>query len=625
MTEPSPQTEDLFALTSEQSAESATSPAPTSVEPVVAVANRRLKPGDRFGDFLILRELGEGGFATVFLAHEVTLDRRVALKVSEKRGLGEGQTLAELEHEHIVRVHAQFTDELTRKHCLSLQYVPGSTLFGIIQRLYIGERLPESGQDILDAISAASRDDVPYDSAGLRNRESLAGSGFAAAVCRIGRQLAEALQFAHSRGILHCDVKPANVLMNPFGRPLLADFNISVNSAKQDAGKRVGGTLGYMPPEQLAMWLREPNQKVDERSDIYALGVVLFELLTGHLPFPIPQNVEGTRADRLLLSDQRAFSKAISWENERIPPIVERILRRCLDPEPAKRYPNAGELAHALERAFDWLGMQRSLPRGGRVTRMSEGNPAGMFVAMTLVPHVVGTIVNIAYNTIEIRLSDPQKDAFLLTVCGYNAFIYPLCFYTLYRLLMPVYRGWHQCRSGAYSPEEIDRLRSRALRAAGWVSVVALAGWIPGGFVFPLCIDLLAGPLPWQIYAHYFVSFALSGLIAVVYSYFGVQFVILRVVYPQLGNADASDPFRSRLELDRVARRLVFFQGLATVVPLTGAVLLVVLATGEMTLSFRLLVTSLIVLGMVGVGIAVRVTRKLTEVLQLLRGEQTNR
>jgi hypothetical protein len=132
---------------------------------------------------------------------------------------------------------------------------------------------------------------------------------------------------------------------------------------------------------------------------------------------------------------------------------------------------------------------------------------------------------------------------------------------------------------------------------------------------------MLAGPISWQVYAHFILSFALSGLIAVVYSYFGIQFVVLRVVYAQLGNADARESASIKAELDRAARRLVVFQGLAALVPLAGAVLLVVLASGEMTLSFRILVTSLIVLGMIGVGIAVRVTRRLNEIIGLLRGE----
>lgn len=621
MTDPSEKTEDIFALTNERGTEGATHPAPTSVESVQPRPDRRLRPGDRFGDFFIIRELGEGGFATVFLAHEVSLDRRVALKVSEKRGLDEGQTLAELEHEHIVRVHAQFTDQASGRHCLSLQYVPGSTLFGIIERLHEDGRRRETGQDLLDAIAVDERDDVPYDPAGLRNREALARCGFVAAVCRIGSQLAEALEFAHFRGIQHCDVKPANVLVNPYGRPLLADFNISVNAARQDAGKRVGGTLGYMPPEQLAMWLREPNQKVDARSDLYALGVVLFEMITGRLPFPIRQDAEGTRADRLLLSEQRAFCPAISWENENIPPVVERILRRCLDPDPAKRYTHAGELARALNNAFDLLNVQQALPAGGKLTRRTERNPVGMFIALTLLPHLVGTIVNIAYNTTEIRLNEAQKTAFVQVIVGYNLFVYPLCFFLLVCLLMPAYRGWKQARSGVYPPQAIDQLRERVLRSAGYVSAVALMGWVPGGIIFPLCIDLLAGPVTWQVYAHFMVSFALSGLIAVVYSYFGIQFVVLRVVYPQLGNADARDTEGIKAELDRAARRLIFFQGLAAVVPLAGAVLLVVLASGEMTLSFRLLVTSLIVLGMLGVGIAVSVTRRLTDIIVLLRGE----
>ena len=166
---------------------------------------------------------------------------------------------------------------------------------------------------------------------------------------------------------------------------------------------------------------------------------------------------------------------------------------------------------------------------------------------------------------------------------------------------------------------EVDVWRGQVLRLGTWGIVLALLGWLPGGLVFPFFLGEIAGGVSWQMYAHFLVSFALSGTIAMIYSHLGIQFVCLRILYPQIVNADSRTPSAVAAELARASRWLVAFQSLAAVVPLVGAVLLVAFS-GEMTLSFRLLVTSLIVLGMVGVGIAFAVTRKLTHIVRMLGG-----
>lgn len=577
----------------------------------------RFRAGERFGDFLILRELGHGGFATVYLALDVPLERRVALKVSEIRGLGEGRVLAELEHEHIVQVYAQFTHGETGKHCLCLQFVPGTTLAKVIERLHRKGHSPQQGIEILQAIGLDAREEVLFDPAGLRNMEVLAHCGFAPAVCQIGRQLAEALHFAHRRGVLHCDIKPANVLMNPFGRPLLADFNVSVEYDESRPSKSVGGTIVYMSPEQLAFHLRERDQRVDERSDIYSLGVLLFELLTGRLPF----EATGAETERDLLRRRRAFDPTVPWEQERISPVLERILRRCLDPQPANRYPDAGELARALGNGSELLNIDSRLPIGDRLTRWAEKWPVLMLVALTLLPHLVATVVNIAYNLIEILLEASQKIAFARVILGYNLIVYPLAITLMLRRVAPVIRGWRKIAiSGAMKGAEIDSIRRDSLRLASWGMILALAGWLPGGLIFPLAIDLQAGGMTASVYAHFMLSFTLSGLIALIYSYFGIQFVVLRIIYPRLGNADTYSKENSRTELSGVGRWFALLQILAGAVPLVGAVLLVAV-TGEMTLSFRILMTSLIVLGMAGVGIVVALTRRLSQTVRLLEGD----
>lgn len=615
-------TSDIFAVS--KSVESpSTFRAPTQVvRETAAPSSQRFRPGERFGDFIILRKLGTGSFATVYLAQEVTLDRRVALKISEKRGLGEGQALAELEHQNIVQVYAQFTDSASGKHCLCLQYVPGTTLAQVVERLHVCEKHPEQGIDILESIRIASYEAIPFDPGGIRNREIIASCSFAAAVCRIGVQMAEALEFAHGRSVLHCDIKPANILVNLYGRPLLADFNVALDAEKSQTGKGVGGTIGYMAPEQLAFLLNQSNnQRIDKRSDLYSLGVVLFEFLTGRLPFEVPDN-DNTK-ERMLesLQNQQTFSTTVSWDSEGLHPVVERIIRRCLDPLPDRRYQHGGELSRALANAYDILAIEKRLPSGGFITALAKWRPILMLVVLTLLPQMAGSFFNIAYNTVEIRLSPEQHTAFEKIILGYNLLVYPICVFMLIRVLIPVERGWQRLPElGKMTGAEVDELHGQALRLGTWGIILALSGWLPGGLIFPVLIDALAGGVSWQIYLQFLLSFTLSGLIAVIYSHFGIQFVTLRVFCPSFANADSRTANSLASELAKASRWLVPFQSLAAVVPLVGAVLLVAFS-GEMTLSYRLLVTSLIVLGMIGVGIAFAVTRQLTHLVRLLGGE----
>jgi eukaryotic-like serine/threonine-protein kinase len=606
---------DIFAVT--PSAEgSETLNAPTRVAATPGGGNQPLRPGERFGDFVILRELGAGAFATVFLAHELTLDRRVALKVSESRGPGEGRALANLEHQSIVQVYAQFAEEA--RHCLCLQYVPGATVAHIIQRLYRDNKRPQHGAQILAALELTADEAIPFDPAGSRNREAIDSSGFAAAVCRIGAQMAEALEFAHRRGVLHCDLKPANVLINPYGRPLLADFNVAIEAQTSSSAKAVGGTVCYMAPEHLALFLhRSADQPVDVRSDLYSLGVVLFELLTGRLPFEL--GPDGRTSENLgdLLRRQRRFSGRDSWAPEQLPPVVERVLRRCLDPVPAGRYADAGELARSLSNAREILDAQRQLGDGGALTRWAGRRPLAALVALALAPQLAGSLVNIAYNAVEVRLNPRQSGVFAQMILGYNALIWPICVGILIRLLVPVSSGLRRFQeSGALSGLQVDELRRRALRLGSWGIILALSGWLPGGLLFPLLLDAIAGDVGWRVYGHFFTSFALSGVIALIYSHFAVQFVCLRLIAPMVVNADSHPADVRAAELSRAARFFVPFQGLAAVVPLVGAVLLVAFS-GEMTLSFRLLVAGLIILGMTGLGIALTVTRYLAVVVRI--------
>jgi tetratricopeptide (TPR) repeat protein len=179
------------------------------------------------------------------------------------------------------------------------------------------------------------------------------GLTYVQAVMWIGARLADGLAHAHEHQIIHRDLKPANVLLADDGQPLLLDFNISENLSLRSSalGASVGGTLPYMAPEQLEFFSNR-DKRVDGRSDLYSLGLILYELLTGKPTFPcyqgpLPEVLPVMIADRKKPPPSvRKWSKAVS-------PAVESIIRHCLEPDPAQRYQSARELQEDLERQLE--------------------------------------------------------------------------------------------------------------------------------------------------------------------------------------------------------------------------------------------------------------------------------
>jgi serine/threonine protein kinase len=585
-------------------------------------------PGQRLDDFEILRELGAGSFATVFLARQISLDRHVALKVSANRG-SEARTLASLEHDHIVQVFSEVVLPDRDLRVLCMQYVPGLTLARVIRALRQRDPRRWSGRAILEILDALSTEPAALDPAALHDRELLDGCDFWQAVCWIGARLAEALAYAHRQGVLHRDIKPANILVNRYGRPLLADFNIALDAHQLSGpgGAMFGGTLGYMSPEHLDAFNPAdptPAAAVDERADVYALGVVLFELLTGRLPFG--QEVRGleiAEAVRGLAAERRSGVPWLRPERPEAPEVLERVVRRCLEADPRDRYQMATELAQALEGCRELRRIDKELPAGGVLTRFSVRHPFWALSVLTLLPHVLGSAVNITYNTLWIvdGLTPAQQACFGRLVLGYNAVIYTGCLWLLYRLIAPVFRGWRRLlNAGPMTAAEATALRRHALTLPLWAVVLSCAGWLPGGILFPLGLSVLSEPVSVRESAHFLVSFTISGLIALTYSYFAVQFVVLRVLYPRMWTDAQGLRQHTRTELASLDRRLRLFQFLAGLIPLAGAVLLVSVAPEQFTLTFRLLVTALIALGTAGFGLALVASSRLTQTLTALVG-----
>src|SRR5205823_14394921 len=164
------------------------------------------------------------------------------------------------------------------------------------------------------------------------NRERLAKMTYVDALLWIIQCVAEGLAHAHERGIVHRDLKPANVLLTNDAAPMVLDFNLAEDLKLRSTlpGALIGGTLPYMAPECLQA-LAERREHADARSDLYALGILLFELLTGRHPFPLPRS-RSREAVAGLLEERRRGAPGLRAVNAAVSPATEAIVRRCLEP-----------------------------------------------------------------------------------------------------------------------------------------------------------------------------------------------------------------------------------------------------------------------------------------------------
>jgi serine/threonine protein kinase len=611
-----------------------TARAPTFRAPAEAVpANKThgaLAPGQRIDDFELLRVLGEGAFGKVFLARQISLDRQVALKVTANWG-NEARTLASLEHDYIVHVFSEMVDRPTNLRLLCMQYVPGTTLQEIIHRLEGRPRQSLTGKAILDALDSLSKLPAAFHPAALRDRELLAGADFVEAVCILGQRLAEALDYAHREGVLHRDIKPANILVTPYGRPMLSDFNLSL-STQVPADRNLdvcGGTLAYMAPEHLDAFNPDNEtapEVVDRRSDIYSLGVVLYELLTGRRPFRTAVTGEAC-ADvlRSMAAMRRAAAPSPEADFPEAPEVLAAIIRRCLDPDPERRYQTGAELARALDGCLELRRIERELPEPGRVLGFVMRRPFLWLAVGVLLPHFIGSMVNVSYNWMQIVAHwDAQQQArFLSFAAFYNVLIYPACLTTMFCLLVLPFRAWRALtRLAPCDNAWVTAARRRALTLPAWGVILSCLGWLPGGVLFPLGIYLMhpaSSPIHGTVWVHFLISFTISGLIALTYSYFAIQVVVLRILYPRFWVSPSGLREKIAEELTAHRPKLWLFQLLAGVIPLTGAVLLVGVGpevSGDR--AFRLLAMTLILLGMAGFGLAVLANNFLAQTIAVL-------
>lgn len=543
---------------------------------------RPLHPGEQIDDFDLLLRLGAGSFGTVFLARQQSMQRLVALKVTGK-ATREPQTLAQLEHPHIVRVYDQRVMESEPMQLLYMQFVPGGTLADVIKQTSSLPYEDRSGQTLLKII------DQSVEKAGQSPLDHSTGKGITpdarwdVVVCQLGIQLAEALDYAHQRGVFHRDIKPANILMSAAGSALLADFNVSFDSRLEGASPATffGGSLAYMSPEQLEACnptLSRGPEEVEGRSDLFALGIVLWELLLGKHPFHHDRLAGSWLTTLKEMAHRRQTQSpqapADMTGKSSVAPLV-RVLSKCLAPDPADRFQTGQELAEALElclrpRASSLL----SVPEEGW-RQWARRQPVPALLLAILGPNALAALVNLLYNQQEIISRVPEHaGAFYRTVLLVNGIVFPgiiLLGYFASRRLRT--RLQQDLKTISGDDQSSQRMRHRVLNAGNHAVTIGLVIWLSAGILFPLLMQLNAGSLSGTVYLHFAISMLLCGAIAAVYPFFFVSFIALRAFYPLLlaGNPPSASDCQQLTRIGQHASRYLLIAG---ALPLVGVTLL---------------------------------------------------
>jgi eukaryotic-like serine/threonine-protein kinase len=405
--------------------------------PPVAITLERRKKLTRLGDFRIVREVGRGGMGIVYEAVQESLGRRVAVKIlatrapldetHRRRFLREARTAGRLHHTNIVPILG--VGEQDGFDFYVMQYIDGIGLDAVLSRLRDADELdpvvhrlssywqarsgspngsrPGSSPAVKSSSQAKPIEKGTVEAAAEAPNSKPQASGSDAVIggtqplrhlCRtywqdvalVGLQVAEALEYAHGQGILHRDIKPANLLLDGHGTTWVADFGLA-KGIEQEAVSRTGevlGTLLYMAPEQ---W----RGTADARSDIYSLGVTLYELLTLRAPCQIQDRMKSLGPSGLhpTIVSPRKLSPSI-------PVDLETIVMTAIAEEPEHRYQTVGQLAADLGRFLEDRPISIRRPTlSERWSRWRRRNPAAaaLSVLAACLAILVGVVLSVAY------------------------------------------------------------------------------------------------------------------------------------------------------------------------------------------------------------------------------------
>ncbi len=309
-------------------------------------------PGDQIGPYFLLRELGRGGLARVFLAEQADLDDRLVVLKVAARPSTEARLLARASHANIIEVLRHGATADGALHLISMPFLGGANLAEVLAAA--GNSGRRSGRDLLAALDRVSAREFRVEGSAGVHRELIASMPYAKAITWIIARVAEALDHADKLGVTHGDLKPANILITADARPLLLDFNLAADWRSCETSDP-GGTLAYMAPERLRAVADPKSAPVPRpsdrrRADIYALGLVLHEALTGRSP---EVHAARGKAPKIVASALAEARERAGGRRRTSGPGAVRslgpILARCLAADPQDRYVRMAHLAQDLD------------------------------------------------------------------------------------------------------------------------------------------------------------------------------------------------------------------------------------------------------------------------------------
>jgi serine/threonine protein kinase len=297
------------------------------------------KLGEQIAGFRLVDNLGSGGFSRVYLAEDLAYpERLVAVKFCSNE-THEAKALANLNHNAIGVVYSVTPVPERNLSAICMAFKTRTTLHRIIRKVWSNKR-PSKARLVWNEVSTANKLDTTK--APEWSKQSLV-----AWVTDVAAELARGLSASHELDIIHCDMKPSNIMIDRDGRPTLVDFNVAFQKDAKTSPGNIGGTLPYMSPEQIRAFAGQGYSDVGPLTDVYGLGATMYELLTGRMPFgPAPTAEDGIRS---LLEMRKIKPRPIRDFNSSVDPDLERLVLSCLAYEMSARPVSAKVVADELD------------------------------------------------------------------------------------------------------------------------------------------------------------------------------------------------------------------------------------------------------------------------------------
>uniref|UniRef100_UPI001574B494 protein kinase domain-containing protein n=1 Tax=Nocardia barduliensis TaxID=2736643 RepID=UPI001574B494 len=459
-----------------------------------------------------------------------------------------------------------------------MQYLPGGTAVGVLEQRRRGP-VTDGGALLLRAVDTAMEAKGEIRPSDSSVRAEIARLSWPETVAWVGRRLADALDYAEHHGVLHHDIKPANVLFTAEGIPKLADFALGEAAARIPAPRDSGSTaaLTYRSPEQLAHYLDSSAPAPGNASDIYSLGVLLWEMLTGVSPFDEPPRIEDgsvteTYARMLAVRRGGVSAAALSRLPDDTPAALRRVLLECLHADPRRRWHSGAELAGQLDLCLDTRARDLVDPPPDSFAHRARGWLLPVAALCVGVPNVLASFYNIQLNQALIidRMSAADQEKFAAVGLINNLVAFPVAaLLLLFMTRRPLTIAFRLSRGRGYSARTLAKARRDTLLMGDWAVWIPFGFWLVAGIIWPLGLASSGVDLPRGTFLHFFAAQVVCAAIALAYPFFPIMVYAVRSIYPQLlvrGGIGRDD----ERQLRALAKRGNFYLGVAASVPLLG-------------------------------------------------------